>query len=304
MSSMAAKPRLACVASDSVQARAAQAELAARYDLVDPDKCDVIVALGGDGLLLHTIHDHLQLGRPIFGMNRGTVGFLMNQYRPDGLVERVAAASPITVQPLAMAARYADGSLSHALAFNEVAVTRYSGHSANIRLWIDGVERMAKFVGDGLIVATAAGSTAYNLSAHGPIIPLGANLLAVTPVSPFRPRRWRGALVPHTAEIVLDNLDADKRPLTATADFRELSNVVAVAIREDSSTTVQLLFDADHSLEERIIAEQFLSWTTTAGADGGQRGLDLDRPTQGGASTTWPDCDMLAVMPMPWNCAF
>ena len=187
MAWVASKPRIACVASSAAPARAAQTELATRYDLVDPGDCDVIVALGGDGLLLHTIHDHLQLGRPIFGMNRGTVGFLMNQYRPDGLVERVAAASPITVQPLAMAARYADGSLSHALAFNEVAVTRYSGHSANIRLSIDGVERMAKFVGDGLIVATAAGSTAYNLSAHGPIIPLGANLLAVTPVSPFRP---------------------------------------------------------------------------------------------------------------------
>jgi NAD+ kinase len=259
MSSVVAKPRIACVASDSVQARAAQAELTARYDLVDFDKCDVIVALGGDGLLLHTIHDHLQLGRPIFGMNRGTVGFLMNQYRPDDLVERVAAASSITVQPLAMVARYADGSVSHALAFNEVAVTRYSGHSANIRLWIDGVQRMAKFVGDGLIVATAAGSTAYNLSAHGPIIPLGSNLLAVTPVSPFRPRRWRGALVPHTAEIVMENLDADKRPLAATADFHELFNVVSVTIREDASTSVQLLFDADHSLEERIIAEQFLS---------------------------------------------
>jgi NAD+ kinase len=259
MSLVVAKPRIACVASDSVQARAAQAELAARYDLVDPDKCDVIVALGGDGLLLHTMHDHLQLGRPIFGMNRGTVGFLMNQYRPDDLVERVAAASSITVQPLAMAARLADGSVSRALAFNEVAVTRHSGHSANIRLSIDGVQRMAKFVGDGLIVATAAGSTAYNLSAHGPIIPLGSNLLAVTPVSPFRPRRWRGALVPHTAEIVMENLDADKRPLAATADFHELFNVVSVTIREAASTSVQLLFDADHSLEERIIAEQFLS---------------------------------------------
>jgi NAD+ kinase len=258
MSWVAAKPRIACVASNSAPARAAQAELAARYDLVHPGDCDVIVALGGDGLLLHTVHQHLQLGRPMFGMNRGTVGFLMNQYRPDGLVERVAAATPITVHPLRMAATHADGSLSHALAFNEVAVTRYSVHSANIRLSIDGVERMAKFVGDGLIVATAAGSTAYNLSAHGPIIPLGSNLLAVTPVSPFRPRRWRGALVPHTAEIVRENLDADKRPLAATADFRELSNVVAVTIREDTSTTVQLLFDADHSLEERIIAEHFL----------------------------------------------
>jgi NAD+ kinase len=259
MSRLGSKPRLACVASSSASARAALTELAACYDLVDPDDCEVIVALGGDGLLLHTIHEHLQLGRPIFGMNRGTVGFLMNQYRPDDLLERVVAATPISVHPLAMAATYTDGRRAHALAFNEVAVTRLSAHSANLRLSIDGVERMAKFVGDGLIVATAAGSTAYNLSAHGPIIPLGSNLLAVTPVSPFRPRRWRGALVPHTAEIVVENLDADKRPLAATADFHELFHVVSVAIREDTSTTVQLLFDADHSLEERIIAEQFLS---------------------------------------------
>ena len=189
MSWVASMPRIACVASSSAPARAAQVQLAARYDLVDAGDCDVIVALGGDGLLLHTIHEHLQLGRPIFGMNRGTVGFLMNQYRPDGLPERVAAATPITVHPLRMAATYGDGRRSHALAFNEVAVTRFSGPSANIRLSIDGVERMARFVGDGLIVATAAGSTAYNLSAHGPIIPLGSNLLAVTPVSPFRPRR-------------------------------------------------------------------------------------------------------------------
>jgi NAD+ kinase len=259
MSWVGSNPRIACVASDSAPARAAQADLAARYDLVDLDDGDVIVALGGDGLLLHTIHDHLHLGRPIFGMNRGTVGFLMNQYRPDGLVARVAAATPISVHPLRLAATYTDGRRADALAFNEVAVTRLSVHSANIRLSIDGVERMAKFVGDGLIVATAAGSTAYNLSAHGPIIPLGSNLLAVTPVSPFRPRRWKGALVPHTAEIVVENLDADKRPLAATADFHELFHVVSVTIGEDTSTAVQLLFDPDHSLEERIIAEQFLS---------------------------------------------
>jgi NAD+ kinase len=259
MSRNASKPRIACVASSSAAARAAQADLAARYDLVEPGDCEVIVALGGDGLLLHTIHDHLHLGRPIFGMNRGTVGFLMNQYRPDGLLERVAAAVPITIHPLRMAATHTDGHRDHALAFNEVAVTRSSAHSANLRLSIDGVERMAMFMGDGLIVATAAGSTAYNLSAHGPIIPLGSNLLAVTPVSPFRPRRWRGALVPHTAEIVVENLDADKRPLAVTADFHELFQVLSVTIREDPSTAVRLLFDADHSLEERIIAEQFLS---------------------------------------------
>ena len=259
MSWVMSKPRIACVASSAAPARAAQTELATRYDLVDPGDCDVIVALGGDGLLLHTIHEHLQLGRPIFGMNRGTVGFLLNQYRPDGLLERVAAATPITIHPLRLAATYPDGRRAHALAFNEVAVTRFSAHSANIRLSIDGVERMAKFVGDGLIVATPAGSTAYNLSAHGPIFPLGSNLLAVTPVSPFRPRRWKGALVPHTAEIVVENLDADKRPLAATADFHELFHVASVTIREDTSTAVQLLFDPDHSLEERMIAEQFLS---------------------------------------------
>src|SRR5215217_2715812 len=218
MSRNASKPHIACVASSAVAARTAQADLAARYDLVDPGDCDVIVALGGDGLLLHTIQDHLQLGRPIFGMNRGTVGFLMNQYRPDGLLERVAAAVPITIHPLRMAATHTDGHRDHALAFNEVAVTRLSAHSANLRLSIDGVERMAMFVGDGLIVATAAGSTAYNLSAHGPIIPLGS-----------------------------------------TADFHELFQVVSVIIREDTSTAVRLLFDADHSLEERIITEQFLS---------------------------------------------
>ena len=259
MSWIGSKPRLAYVASSAATARAAGADLAARYDLVDPGDCDVIVALGGDGLLLHTIHEHLQLGRPIFGMNRGTVGFLMNQYRPGDLLDRIAAATPITIHPLRMAATHTDGRRSHALAFNEVAVTRLSAHSANLRLSIDGVERMARFMGDGLMVATPAGSTAYNLSAYGPIIPLGTNLLAVTPVSPFRPRRWKGALVPHTAEIVVENLDADKRPLAATADFDELFHVVSVTIREDPSTTVQLLFDADHSLEERIIAEQFLN---------------------------------------------
>jgi NAD+ kinase len=259
MSWIASKPRIACVASSAASARAASTELAPRSDLVDPGDCDVIVALGGDGLLLHTIHEHLQLGRPIFGMNRGTVGFLMNQYRPDGLLDRVDAATPNTIHPLRLAATYPDGRQAHALAFNEVAVNRLSALSANIRLSIDGVERMAKFVGDGLIVATAAGSTAYNLSAHGPIIPLGSNLLAVTPVSPFRPRRWKGALVPHTAEVSVENLDAAKRPRAATADFHELFHVVSVTLREDTSTAVQLLFDADHSLEERIIAEQFLS---------------------------------------------
>lgn len=217
----------------------------------------MIVALGGDGLLLRTLHAHLHLGRPTFGMNCGTVGFLMNDYRPDGLAERIAAANEIAIHPLAMSATTVAGESRRLLAFNEVTVTRHSGQSANLEITVDGVERLAHFAGDGVIVATAAGSTAYNLSAHGPIVPIGSSLLALTPVSPFRPRRWRGALLPQTAEIVLRNLDPDKRPLAATADFEEISDVVSVSVREDQSKPVRLLFDPDHSLEERIIAEQF-----------------------------------------------
>jgi NAD+ kinase len=187
------------------------------------------------------------------------VGFLLNQFKAEGLVERIAAATRIAVHPLAMRAVTTAGQVMNALAFNEVAVTRDSAPSVNIRVSIDAVERLGNFVGDGLIVATAAGSTAYNLSAHGPILPLGSGLLAVTPVSPFRPRRWRGALLPQSAEIVLENLDPVKRPVAATADFRELVQIESVSIRQDLSAAVQLLFDPDHSLEERIIAEQFLA---------------------------------------------
>ena len=253
------RPTIACLASNSRRAQAALAELSERYDFVGPEECDVIVALGGDGFLLHTMHEHIALYRPIFGMNRGTVGFLMNAYHAEGLGARVAAAAPIWIRPLELVATTADGVTSRAIAFNEVAVTRHSGQSVHMRISIDGVERIAAFVGDGIIVATAAGSTAYNLSAHGPIIPLGSNLLAVTPVSPFRPRRWKGALVPHTAHIAFENLDPQKRPLGATADFHELFDVVSLTVQEDTSTEVQLLFDPDHSLEERIIAEQFLT---------------------------------------------
>jgi NAD+ kinase len=234
-------------------------ELEYRYRLVAPEDCDALVVLGGDGFLLHAMHDYLALKCPIFGMNRGTVGFLLNDYRPDGLPDRIATATRIAVHPVAMTATGSDGSVVRALAFNEVSITRHSAQTANIRVSIDGVERLSAFMGDGLIVATAAGSTAYNLSAHGPIIPLGSDLLGLTPVSPFRPRRWRGALLPGTAQIVLENLDPVKRPLVATADFRELFDVRSVTIGEDRSVVVELLFDPDHSLEERIIAEQFLT---------------------------------------------
>jgi NAD+ kinase len=190
-------------------------------------------------------------------MNCGTVGFLMNDYRLQGLPERIAAAETIHLSPLIMEAKMEDGSMERGLAFNEVAVTRHSGQSANLRIRVDGIDRLDKFVGDGLIVSTAAGSTAYNLSAHGPVIPLGSKLIALTPVSPFRPRRWKGALLPHTAVITMENLDPKKRPLVTTADFRDILDVVSVTVREDQSHSVQMLFDKDHSLEERIIREQF-----------------------------------------------
>lgn len=251
--------KIACAASDSPRAQAALGELRERYDFVPFAGCDVIVALGGDGFLLHTMHEHIHLDRPIFGMNRGTVGFLMNAYRPDDLKARLEAAEPLRIHPLQMTVTTVDGVTSRAIAFNEVAVSRHSGQSVHLRVSIDGVERLACFVGDGMIVATAAGSTAYNLSAHGPIIPLGAELLAVTPVCPFRPRRWKGALVPRTARVSLENCAPSTRPLVASADFIEMFGVLSVAVEEDTSTSVTLLFDPDHSLEDRIIAEQFLT---------------------------------------------
>jgi NAD+ kinase len=251
--------KIAVTVSQAPAAQAALADMRERYEFVGADQCDVIVALGGDGLLLHTMHEYIDLGRPIFGMNRGTVGFLMNTYDPADLPARLAAAEPLRIHPLEFVATTTHGMTSRAIAFNEVAVTRSSGQSVHLRVCIDGVERLATFVGDGIIVATAAGSTAYNLSAHGPIIPLGSNLLAVTPVCPFRPRRWKGALVSCTAQIAFDNLDPRTRPMAATADFLELSDVVSVAVHQNTSIGVELLFDPDHSLEERIIAEQFLT---------------------------------------------
>lgn len=249
--------RIACVHSGSDLAKEHYDELARRYDFVAPEESDVIVALGGDGLMLQSLHNHLDLKKPIYGMNCGTVGFLMNDFNPEDLSKRIESADPFELTPIAMKATTADGSVEQALAFNEVALSRSSGQTANIRISVDGVERMDKFMGDGLIVATSAGSTAYNLSAHGPIIPLGSNLLALTPVSPFRPRRWKGALLPHTAMIEMENLDVEKRPLLVTADFVEIGDIASVSVQEDRDHSMKILFDKDHSLEERIILEQF-----------------------------------------------
>lgn len=250
-------PLISCVDSGTDRAKAACDILASRYGLVRPEESDVIVALGGDGLVLRVIHQYLHLSRPIFGMNCGTVGFLLNSYEPDTLLERISTANEVSLYSLEMKAKSADGREETSLAFNEVSVFRHSRQTASVRISVDGIVRVPALAADGVIVATPTGSTAYNFSAHGPVIPLGANLLALTPVSPFRPRHWRGALLQHTSIVEFENLDPQKRPLIASSDFKELQNVVSVRVQEDRSRTVKLLFDCDNSLAERITAEQF-----------------------------------------------
>ncbi|MDB5375512.1 MAG: kinase, partial [Belnapia sp.] len=214
-------------------------------------------ALGGDGCMLETQHRLLGRNIPIYGMNCGSVGFLMNDYREDGLLERLAEAQAAMLHPLRMRAVSADGAVQEALAINEVSLLRETRQAAKIRILIDGKERLSELICDGVLVATPAGSTAYNLSAHGPIVPLGANLLPLTPISAFRPRRWRGALLPGDAQVVFEILEAAKRPVAAVADYTEVRDVRRVEVREDRSICLTLLFDPDHGLSERIIAEQF-----------------------------------------------
>lgn len=251
-------PTFAFVASDTEAAQAALNRLSERYAAVAPEAADIIVALGGDGFVLETLHGYLDHGAPIYGMNRGTVGFLMNQYNEDDLPQRLAKAEEVILRPLRMDALTANGDTVAALAINEVALLRAARQAAKLRISIDGIVRMPELICDGILVATPAGSTAYNLSAHGPIIPMTAPLMALTPISAFRPRRWRGALLPNTAEIVFDVLEPDKRPVNATADFTEVRDVTQVRVREDASMSLHLLFDPEHDLEERIIKEQFL----------------------------------------------
>jgi NAD+ kinase len=249
--------RLAFVASDRPEAQAVRAKLAARYGAVGEAEAEVIVALGGDGFMLETLHRNLASNRPIYGMNQGSVGFLMNEYNEDGLIERINAAELAVIYPLAMTTVDAAGRRERALAINEVSLLRQTRQTAKLAVSIDGKVRMAELACDGVMVATPAGSTAYNLSAHGPIIPLDARVLALTPISAFRPRRWRGALLPHTAQVRLDVLEADKRPVSAVADNFEVRDVVEVHIAEDRKTKLSMLFDAGRSLEERVLAEQF-----------------------------------------------
>ncbi len=244
-------------ASSSANARAALAELVARYGNLDPSEATAVVALGGDGFVLGTIHQGLGGNLPIFGMNRGSVGFLMNDYSPDRLPERVAAAIPTRLRPLRMIASSADGQSRSALAVNEVSLMRQTGQAAKIRITVDDVERITELICDGVLVATAAGSTAYNLSAHGPIIPIGSPLLALTPVSAFRPRRWRGALIPVESRIHFEVLEPHKRPVSSVADAAEVRDVREVVVTEDSDHEFTLLFDSRGDLRERMLREQF-----------------------------------------------
>lgn len=249
--------KIAFVASESEEARTALVRLASLYGSTDPKKADAIVALGGDGLMLQTLHRFMHDRIPIYGMNRGSVGFLMNEYREDDLPARLAHADISTIRPLTMRATDKGGKVHHALAINEVNLFRERHQAAKLRISIDGNERLAELICDGVLVATPAGSTAYNLSAHGPIIPINAPLLALTPISPFRPRRWRGALLPNQAEIIIDVLETEKRPVSAVADSAEIRSIVRVEIAVARDIELYLMFDPGHSLDERILSEQF-----------------------------------------------
>ena len=249
--------KLAFVASNNPDAEAARQSLHARYNGVDVDQADVIVALGGDGLMLQTLHANMENGTPIFGMNHGSIGFLMNRYEEDGLIERLSQAKLSLLHPLKVTAKTANGETHEALAINEVSLLRETAQAAKLEISIDGRVRMEELICDGVLVATPAGSTAYNLSAHGPILPIDAALLALTPISAFRPRRWRGAVLPEKAQVIIKTQEADKRPVSAVADHAEFRDVIEVEIKQDRSHQLFMLFDADHSLDERILAEQF-----------------------------------------------
>jgi NAD+ kinase len=249
--------RIAFVASESDSAREALVLLTQRYGQCAPEDSEAIVALGGDGFMLEALHTYMDLNRPIFGMHRGTVGFLMNAYRDDDLPSRIQNSEQVILHPLRMRAQVRGGSTFEALAINEVSMLRQTRQAAKIRIFVDGRERMNELVCDGVLICTPAGSSAYNLSAHGPVLPLDSNVLALTPISAFRPRRWRGAVLPHTATVRFEMLEKDKRPVSAVADRDEVRDVVQVTVREDRTITIRLLFDQEHNLQERILTEQF-----------------------------------------------
>lgn len=254
---MTGAPRIAFAASGHPRSVEALAELERRYGSFPRSEADVLVALGGDGFMLHTLHENTDRNLPVFGMHLGEVGFLMNRYAVEDLPDRIARATSIHLAPLRMRAGDLEGGIHDGLAINEVALLRQTNQAAHIRIIINGVERVPQLVADGVLLATTAGSTAYNLSAHGPILPLGTQALALTPISPFRPRRWRGAVLPSACQVRFDVLQAERRPVSATADYDEVRNVEWVDVVEAEGVRHQLLFDPEHSLDERILAEQF-----------------------------------------------
>jgi len=251
------EPNLSFVANATPEAQKALRLLQRRYGHVPPAEADVVVALGGDGLMLQALHRSLKRQTPIYGMNLGTVGFLMNQYRTAGLIARIHRARRIALTPLRMIATTTRGQTREAIAINEVSLFRSSRQTARISISVDRQERLPELYCDGIMVATSAGSTAYNLSAHGPIIPLGTGLLALTPISAFRPRRWRGALLPRHSRVEFTVLDPRKRPVSAAGDSIEFPSVVKVTVTEATDIELTLLFDPEHDLEERILKEQF-----------------------------------------------
>ncbi len=250
-------PAVSFIASPTPLSQEARDRLVNRYGECPIEEASVVVCLGGDGFMLETLHRNLGRNVPVYGMNCGSVGFLMNEFDEDGLPERLGSAQAAVLHPLRMHAVTATGRVEEALALNEVSLLRQLRQAAKIRITVDGRVRLAELICDGVLVATPAGSTAYNLSAHGPIVPLSANLLPLTPISAFRPRRWRGALLPSSAEVLFEVLESEKRPVAAVADFTEVRDVMSVAISEDRGIAVRVLFDPDQGLSERIIAEQF-----------------------------------------------
>lgn len=254
---MTTGPKLAFAASEAPIAQQARDSLSRRHGDVPEDQADIIVALGGDGFMLHTLHRTQHLDTPVYGMNRGTVGFLMNNFSENGLPKRLAQAEEEIINPLRMQALCADGTTHEALAINEVSLLRAGPQAAKLRIHVDGKLRMAELVCDGALLATPAGSTAYNYSAHGPILPIGSDVLALTAVAAFRPRRWRGALLPKSAEVIFEVTNPQKRPVMADADGISVPDVTRVTVHSDPSIRHRLLFDPGHGLEERLIREQF-----------------------------------------------
>ena len=246
-------------ASNSTAAQDALPRLTERYGQTPAAQADVIVALGGDGFMLHMLHDTLHLPAPVYGMNRGSVGFMMNDYHEDDLLDRLNAAEQTTINPLLMRATTVNGTTTEALAINEVSMLRQTYQAAKLRISVDGRERLEELICDGALIATPAGSTAYNLSAHGPILPIESNLMALTPISAFRPRRWRGAVLPHGAQVTIEVLEDAKRPVLAVADSTEVRQVSRVEVGFHEKIEIHLLYDPGHGLNERILKEQFLS---------------------------------------------